>query len=269
MKKTVVVTGVLFLCSFVFTSMVKAQKESVESLAKAAQNPVADLISLPFQNNINFGIGPDDDAQNILNIQPVLPVSINKNWMVITRTIAPVIYQPSVLTPPDEGAEFGLGDINFTAFLSPKKSKFIWGIGPSVLLPTATDDSLGGDKWAAGPSFVGLVMPGPWVVGALVSNIWSFAGSGDRDVNLLTFQPFVNYNFKSGWYLTSVPIITADWEADSDNTWTIPVGGGVGKVFKIGKQSMNAQVQSFYNVEKPDGGPDWQLRLQFQFLFPK
>jgi hypothetical protein len=128
---------------------------------------------------------------------------------------------------------------------------------------------LGSDKWGAGPSVVILTMPGQWVIGSLLSNVWSFAGSGDQDINLFTWQYFVNYNLPGGWYLPSSPIITANWEADSDNRWTIPFGGGVGKIFKIGKQSMNALVQAFYNVKRPDFGSDWTLRLQLQFLFPK
>lgn len=238
-------------------------------LAKQAQNPIANLISLPLQNNTNFGIGPDDETQNILNIQPVWPFEITNNLNLITRTIVPVISQPNFLTG-GEGRINGLGDTTFTAFFSPKESKTTtWGIGPVVLLPTATDDALGSDKWGAGASAVVLTMPGHWVVGSLLSNVWSFAGSGDQDVNLFTWQYFINYNLPDGWYLTTAPIITANWEADSDNTWTIPFGGGFGKIFRIGKQPINGQVSGYYNAEKPETGADWQLRLQLQFLFPK
>ena len=239
------------------------------ALAQAAQNPVANMISLPLQNNTNFGVGPGDDTQNILNIQPVIPVSLSDNWNLITRTIAPVIYQPEMV--PGTGSEFGLGDINTTLFFSPAKpGKLIWGLGPAFSFPTATDDVLGTDKWSAGPSAVALTIHGPWVIGGLASNLWSYAGDDDRaDVNQFLFQYFINYNMADGWYLSSAPIITANWEADSGNQWTIPFGGGVGKIFKIGKQAMNAQMQAFYNVEKPDGGADWTLRLQLQFLFPK
>ena len=179
-----------------------------------------------------------------------------------------MISQPGLL--PGQDRTNGLGDTIFTAFFSPKNSaKLIWGVGPAILIPTATDDALGSDKWGAGASAVFLAMPGKWVVGSLFSNVWSFAGSGSQDVNLFTWQYFVNYNMPNGWYLTSSPIITANWEADSSNRWTIPFGGGFGKIFRIGKQPMNAQVQAFYNVEKPEFGPDWTLRLQLQFLFPK
>ena len=172
---------------------------------------------------------------------------------------------------PRPGSREWLGDINFTAFFSPAKpGKWIWGVGPVFLLPTATDDVLGTEKWGTGPSAVVLTVQGPWVYGALINQIWSFAGDDDRaDVDQMLIQPFVNYNLPDGWYLSSGPMITANWEADSDNTLTIPLGGGGGKIFRIGKQPVNASVQAFYNVEKPDNGPDWTLRLQLQFLFPK
>lgn len=205
----------------------------------------------------------------MLNIQPVWPFSLNEEWNLITRTIVPVISQPEFI--PGDGRTDGLGDINFTAFFSPAKpGKWIWGVGPVLLLPTATDDVLGTEKWGAGPSAVVLTVQGHWVYGALINQIWSFAGDDDRDdVDQMLIQPFVNYNLTDGWYLSSSPIITANWEADSGNKWTVPVGGGFGKIFRIGKQPMNASVQAFYNVEKPDNGPDWTLRLQLQFLFPK
>ncbi len=247
-----------------------AAEQSQADLAKAAQNPIANLISLPLQNNTNFDFGPLEKTQNILNIQPVWPVSVGENWNLITRTIVPVTSQPGLV--PGQDRKTGLGDTAFTGFFSPKDSgKWTWGLGPVVLLPTATDDRLGSDKWGLGASLVALTMPGQWVVGGLISNIWSVGGSGEQDINAFTFQYFVNYNIpdSGGWYLTSAPINTANWEADSGNKWTVPIGGGAGRVFKIGKQPVNAQAQAFYNVEKPEFGADWQLRLQLQFLFPK
>ena len=259
----------MFLVILVFTSIYSYGQEGDESdLAKKAQNPIADMISLPIQNNTNFGVGPGDKAQNILNIQPIWPVSLNEDWNLITRTIIPVISQPGLA--PGEDRTNGLGDTTFTAFFSPAKpGKVMWGVGPVFLLPTATDDVLGSDKWGFGPSVVFLSMPKNWVIGSLFSNVWSFAGSGDQDVNLFTWQYFVNYNFPGGWYLTTSPVITANWEADSGNKWTVPFGGGFGKIFRIGKQAMNTQLQAFYNVEKPDSGAEWTLRFQLQFLFPK
>ena len=234
-------------------------------LARAVQNPIASLISVPFQNNTNFDYGPREKTQNVLNIQPVIPFSLSEEWNLITRTIVPIISQPGFV--PGQDRENGLGNILFTAFASPKNSgTWIWGAGPAIQLPTSTDDQLGADEWAAGPSFVVLTMPGPWVIGSLFSNVWDL--TGDDDINFFTWQYFVNYNFGGGWYLTSSPVITANWEADDE--WTIPVGGGFGRVFRIGQQPVNAQVQAFYNIEKPDDlGPKWSLRFQLQFMFPK
>jgi len=241
---------------------------SAEELAKKTQNPVSDLISLPFQDNINFGFGPDDEILNVLNVQPVWPVALSERWNLITRTILPIVSQPGIL--PGDGRTWGLGDTLFTAFLSPREPrKLVWGAGPALQIPTATDDRLGADKWALGPSLVVLAMPGRWVIGSLFSNVWSFAGSGDSDVNLFTWQYFLNYNLPGGWYLSSAPIVTANWEAQSGDKWTVPFGGGVGKIFRVGGQSMNAQILAFYNVVKPDLGPDWTLRVQLQLLFPK
>ena len=265
-KFTLFVTFALGVCLF---SVVHSAEQNTQDLAKASQNPIANLISLPLQNNTNFGVGPDDETQNILNIQPVWPFSINDKLNLITRTILPVVSQPGVLTG-GEGRVNGLGDTTFTGFFSPKDSgDTTWGVGPVLLFPTATDDALGSDKWGAGVSLVVLTMPGKWVIGSLFSNVWSFAGSGDQDVNLFTFQYFINYNLEDGWYLTTAPIITANWEASSAERWTVPFGAGFGKIFRIGKQPINGSVHAYYNVEKPTNGADWQLRLQLQFLFPK
>lgn len=242
--------------------------DSNEDLAKSSQNPVSDLISIPFQNNINFTVGQNKKAQDVLNVQPVWPFSINSEWNLITRTIIPIISQPEGII--NTNREFGIGDISFSAFLSPAQpQKIIWGIGPVFLFPTATHRALGVDKWGIGPSVVILRVDSSWVYGALINNIWSFAGSGNTSVNLMTLQPFVNYNFPGGIYLTSSPIITSNWNAYSDERWTVPVGGGVGKIFKVGRQPVNAQVQGFYNIVKPTFATLWSLRLQLQLLFPK
>ncbi len=244
-----------------------SEGKSTEELAKAAQNPIASMISLPFQNNTNLNIGPNEQTQNIMNIQPVWPFDMG-DYNIITRTIVPIVSNPSVLTGTDRVD--GIGDTLFTAFVSPKDSGDItWGVGPAILLPTASNDALGLDTWAAGLGAVALAMPGKWVIGGLLSNIWS-VGGGEADINLLTCQPFINYNFSDGWYATTAPIITANWEADSDHRWTVPLGGGFGKIFRIGKQPINAQLSLYNNVITPDDyGPEWQVRAQIQFMFPK
>jgi hypothetical protein len=258
--------------------MPAARAQDQADLAKASQNPVAAMISLPFQNNTFFDVGPDDDVANVLNIQPVIPIGLGPVNL-INRTIVPLIYLPDVTSGLPElpegisgGETFGLGDINYTGFLSPAKSEALtWGIGPSISIPTATDKKLGTQKWSAGPSAVALVTPGPWVIGALARQLWSFAGDDDRqDVSQMLIQPFVNYNMAGGWFLTAAPIITANWKASSDDdTWTVPLGGGGGRVFKIGPQPVNMSLQAYYNVEKPQFGPDWSLRFTVALLFPK
>jgi len=266
---TRLILSMLSLTTILAGTPLWAAEEGTEELAKKAQNPVANMISIPFQNNFNFGVGPGNDMQYVLNIQPVIPIHLSADWNLITRTIAPVIYQPEMTV--GAGSTFGLGDINTTLFLSPAKpSKFIWGVGPILQFPTATDSVLGTGKWSAGPAAVGLVMEGHWVVGALANNIWSYTGQSDRpSVSQFLFQYFINYNLPEGWYLTSAPIITANWEAESGNKWTVPLGGGVGKIWRIGKLPVNTQLQAFYNVEKPDLAADWSLRFQVQLLFPK
>jgi len=244
------------------------QAESAEELAKAAQNPVAKLISVPLQNNFNFGVGPNDATQYILNIQPVIPISLNEDWNLITRTVMPIINQPS--PAPGVPSVFGLGDINPTFFVSPAKSgKLIWGVGPTFTLPTATDSMLGAGKWSAGPAVVALTMQGHWVIGALANQQWSFAGWGDQEVSAMLIQPFINYNFSHGWYLTTSPIITANWKADRGEKWVVPMGGGIGKIQRFGKLPVNLQLGAYYNIETPTDGADWQLRFQVQFMFPK
>jgi len=247
--------------------------DDATSLAKAAQNPVASMISLPLQFNMNFDTGPEDDLQTVLNIQPVVPFSLGENWNLITRTIMPVISQPDFGVYSKR--ENGIGDIQFSTFLSPKAPSsggWIWGAGPIVQLDSATDDRLGQGAWGLGPTAVALRIAGPWVYGALVNNVWSVSEDDDRgEVNQFLMQPFINYNFPSspGRYLTFSPIITADWEADSGQEWLVPVGLGIGQVTRLGEQPVNLQGAFYYNVERPDGAPNYQVRLQFQFLFPK
>lgn len=249
---------------------VEAAKESETDLAKKTQNPVADLISVPFQNDFNFGTGPSDRTVWVLNVQPVIPLKLTESWNLISRIIMPIVNQPSLA--PGVANEFGLGDINPTFFLSPSKpGKLVWGVGPTMTLPTASHSALGQGRWNAGPAAVALLMDGPWVVGALANNQWSFAGWGDTKVNQFLIQPFLNYNLAKGWYLSSAPIMTADWVASSGQRWTVPVGAGGGKLSRVGKVGLpvNVQLTSYYNAIKPDDAADWQLRFQIQLLFPK
>ena len=268
------------LIRFVFFSVCVASGNAIAqdadddaaALAKAVQNPIASLVSVPFQWNINLETGPQEKTQHVLNIQPVLPFELNENLNLITRTIVPLISQPAF--GQGQSREGGLGDIQFSAFFSPKKpgpGGWIWGAGPVLQFNTASDDRLGQGVWGIGPTAVALKMSGPWVVGGLINNVWSFTeDSGRADVNKMLIQPFINYNFadKPGRYVTFAPIITADWKADDDK-WVIPLGMGIGQVMKIGKQPVNIQASAYYNVERPDNAAKYQIRLQIQLMFPK
>jgi hypothetical protein len=237
-------------------------------LARAVQNPVANLISLPFQNNTNFNYGPFGHVQNILNIQPVVPIGVTPDWNVVTRTILPVISQPAFRAGED--TTFGLGATQFNAFLSPAKpGAVIWGVGAVAQAPTITDKNLGSTVWGGGPTAVALTMQGPWVIGALANNIWSAGGNAQNRYNILTVQPFINYNFGHGTSIGFSPIITANWDAKSGDQWTVPLGLALSQILFLGNQPVSVQLGSYYNVVRPDIGPEWQVRFQLSFLFPK
>ena len=256
-----------------------AAAQNASELAKKAQNPIGSMISLPFESTFNFENGTeDDDLQYVLQVQPVVPFSISETWNLIARPIIPLISQPEqaqIPFPPivtrTGGRTFGLGDINASLFFSPKsETGFVWGAGPVVLFPTATDSALGSGKWSAGPTGVVVYSTGPWMLGSLVGQVWSFAGDGDRpDVSTLFLQPFANYNLAKGWYLSTSPMITANWKARSSDTWTVPIGGGVGKIFSLGSQNVNTRLTLYYNAARPEGSADFSLQWTVQLLFPK
>jgi len=278
-------TILLFLIAL--STPAAGQQPGEEELAKQSQNPIADLISVPLQSNFYFGAGFHQNKMiYVLNVQPVIPFNLSDEWNLITRIIMPIINQPNLspsfggLVPSTTGT--GLGDFNPSFFFSPAKpGELIWGVGPTFTLPTATDRDLGAGKWSMGPTGVALRMHGPWVYGVLINNQWSVAGWGDKTVNLMLLQWFLNYNFPGAFYLTTSPIITANWKAArAGDVWTVPLGGGIGKLFRLGdvfpleghpiaKLPMNIQLQAYGNVAKPEFGPKWQLRFQIQFLFPK
>ena len=241
---------------------IAAQDES--ELAKATQNPVADMYSIPLQNNTIWGNDPFDRPQNVLNIQPVIPLWLGSKINLINRIIAPVITQPSV---SEDKSSTGLGDISYTAWLSPRKaSKITYGVGPVLQIPVATAPDFGSGEFGIGPSMVALVMIKKWVAGFVVNNVWTF---NDIQENKFLLQYFVNYNLPKAWYVVSGPIMTANWNAPNGQQWLIPVGGGFGKVFRIGKLPVNANAHLYYNVERPTGVGAMQSRVQIQFLFPK
>lgn len=280
-------TGTVRLALFACVALGHAvASASDKDLAKQSQNPIGNIISLPFQNTTYFDMGPSDKIINAMNIQPVYPMNFGKVNL-INRAILPVLYlegQGSAVRdiPPNVGdgglavfpgtdSEFGLGNLTYQAFFGPAKpGRTIWGAGPVLEMPTNTDSSLGTDTWSAGPGAVVLTAPGNWLVGFLAYNVWDFAGdSGEPDINKLVAQYFINYNFDSGWYATSTPIISADWEADSDQRWTVPFGGGIGRLVRFGKLPIDFKGQAFWNAEAPKNTGDWSVQFQVKLLFPK
>lgn len=277
MKRNKAKIKVICICTIIVTASSitptwaeETVEDSATELAKQTQNPIADLVSLPLQFNTYFETGPKAKTQNTLLIQPVIPFSLNEDWNFIARPIIPLMEMPPLMDTQDRN--HGFGNIQFQGFFSPKDKVGDWilGFGPYLEFPTNSgpDGRLGSDNWSAGPAFVALQMKGPWVYGGLLTHLWSYYGN-DPEVNITAFQPFLNYNLPDGWYLSAAPTITANWSADSSQQWTIPIGGGIGKVFKIGKQPVNASLRAYHNLQSPRGGSDWQLQFQIQFLFPK
>jgi len=254
----------------------EAQSESAaQSLQKATQNPVASLVSVPFQNNSNFGVNPGYRTQDVLNIQPVVPIGISKDWNLLVRWIVPIVWQPVPAPPPvPEIGKYGFGDMQPTFFLSPKHpGKLIWGVGPFVVIPTASSEFTGQGKLSLGPSIVLLTQPGHWTLGVLTNNATSVAGPRGRpDVNQFLLQWFVNYNLKKGWYLSASPTVTADWEQTNGGRWVVPFGGGAGRIMKLGFQPVNISVKFFGNAVHPPTGPSsssWSAQVTIALLYPK
>ena len=242
-------------------------------LAKKLQNPVADLISVPIQNNWDFGIGPADAMRYTANIQPVVPVSISEDWNLIIRTILPVIYQGALDNTPGAPASVGeshsgLGDTTQSFFLSPKAPwhGWIWGAGPVGYYPTATDSALGAGKWGVGPTVVALRQEHGFTYGILANQIWSVAGWSDQYISATYLQPFLSYTTKTYTSFFVNSETTYNWRTDEA---TAPINVGAQQLLKIHKQIIALEVGYRYYIEKPSGGPDWGLRFQIVFLFPK
>lgn len=253
------------LACLVLTSACFARAEAAEeagaSPAQQKLNPLGYGIYLPA--TLSLGFAPHTDAQPTLNIQPRVPFSLTDDWRIVTRSNVNIIHIP----PPDEVT--GLGDIDVSLFLTPAKAeKWVWGVGPILQFPTATNTALGTGKWSAGPTAALLYVDGPWVNGILVSQLWSFAGASNRaDVSLLQIEVQLSYTFSNDWYIQTAPTISHDWQAPSGQGWLVPIGADIGKVLKIGSQEIGLQVGAYYNVKKPAGAATWVLQTQVSLVY--
>ncbi|MGB5443131.1 MAG: neuromedin U [Gammaproteobacteria bacterium] len=273
MRFRVALCVAILLCLNAAAPAADTGKGSDTNLAQQANNPIANMISVPFQLNANKGVGPRDQDQNVLTIQPVIPFELNQDWLLVSRWILPLIDQPDFVK--GSGRINGTGDLNAAFFFSPSSrltglpDEWVVGFGPGIQAPTASNSQLGSDdKWGLGPTALAVYTKDKWVMGALISNTWSLGDGGD-EINAFLFEPFVTYNITDEWYVISDSVITADWNASSSERWVVPIGGGFGKTFTIGKQAVNTNLQAYWNASDTTFGPDWNLVANFQLLFPK
>lgn len=262
MVMAVLLTGATLVCAQTNTS----SSTSVEDLAKERQNPVSGLRQVGLDTTLSPNVPVTGGTEGAYSLQVVWPVKLTEDWRMITYSIVPVLQLPK----EDSGDTVGLGNslFNFYVTANEPAGDFVWGVGPAVLLPTRTDSDLGSDRVGLGPSGVLYYAVNDWGAGLVLQNVWSLAGDGRNEINAFGGQYILNYNLANGWYLYSNSTITADWTEDSSNRWTVPVGGGFGKVFTVGGESLSASLQGIANVVRPDHSAKWAINFQISILFP-
>jgi hypothetical protein len=240
--------------------------DELRDLAKQRANPLSGIKQITLSEQPNVGLPADARVQSLAQLTVTWPIPLGSDWSVVTYTIASGISQTDAAGDDRVG---GLGDTMITAVLTPNETgALIWGVGPVVQIPTATDPALGSNRWAAGPAVALFVQPGPWTAGVLVENVWSSHEAGAQNVDAFSVLYNLTYNFPRGWFLESNTTLTADWTAPPGDRWTVPIGGGFGKVFTAGRWSLSASAEIFYNALRPPGGAEWSPSIAFQVLFP-
>jgi hypothetical protein len=268
MKKKLADLCCVFAMTFVPGAVAnEVEKSDSAELAQELTNPLADLLTIPVQMTYDQNYGPDDEGYKLqTNIQPVIPVELTDDLLLINRIIMPVIQQDEVI--PGSGSQSGLGDTTISMFVGPKQSRIVWGVGPILYLPTASDKWLGAEKWGAGPTGVVVAMLGPWTVGGLANHVWSFAGDNDRqDISNTFLQPFAAYTWPNAWTVSLQSESTYNWKTEQ---WSVPLTAAVAKLVRFGKLPVSLQAGLGYWAEAPDNGPEGvRFRVQANFVLPK
>jgi hypothetical protein len=241
------------------------QSSSLENLAKLRANPLSGIRQVTVSEQPNVGLPKNGSVQNLAQLTATWPIPLGPDWNVVTYSIVSGISQPDA----DGGRVGGLGDTMLTAAVTPSETgALIWGVGPVLQIPTATDPALGRNRWGVGPAVALFVQPGAWTAGALVENVWSSPKSGAGKIDAFSILYDVTWNGPQGWFVESNTTITSDWTADPGQRWTVPVGGGFGKVFTVGTRSLSASIELFYNAVRPSDGAQWSPSFSLQLLFP-